>query len=73
MEGGPGKKEQGSYGQALSRHCFRAHQQRHDFIVVAPGHQDVEFLPCNGYLAHPFAKLTTSPTQPIYVLGTELD
>ncbi len=28
---------------------------------------------CTGYLAHPFAKLTTSPTQPIYVLGTELD
>jgi transposase-like protein len=28
---------------------------------------------CNGYLAHPFSKLTTSPTQPIYVLGTELD
>jgi hypothetical protein len=26
---------------------------------------------CNGYLAHPFAKLPTSPT--LLLLGTELD
>jgi len=30
-------------------------------------------LPCNGYLAHPFAKLPTSPTLPLFFLGTELD
>jgi hypothetical protein len=28
---------------------------------------------CTGYLAHPFAKQTTSPTQPLYDLGMELD
>ncbi len=48
MEGGLGKKEQESYGKVLSSHCFRAHKQLHDFIVVAPGHQDVEFLPAHG-------------------------
>src|SRR6266571_7241289 len=42
------KKEQGSYGKALSRQCFRAHQQHRDLIVVAPGHQGMEFLPAHG-------------------------
>src|SRR5438874_2714575 len=48
MEGGLGKKEQESYGKVLSSQCFRAHKQLHDFIFVAPGHQDVEFLPAHG-------------------------
>ena len=30
-------------------------------------------LTCNGYLAHPFAALPTSPTLPIFFPGTELD
>jgi hypothetical protein len=42
MEGGTGKKKQGSYGKALSSQYFRAHQQHHDHIFVAPGHQGIE-------------------------------
>src|SRR5258708_19910703 len=42
------KKEQGSYGKALSSQYFRAHQQHHDHIFVAPGHQGVEFLTAHG-------------------------
>src|SRR5215471_1017088 len=46
--GQDGPKEQGSYGKVLSRHYFRAHQQHHDFIFVAPGYRGVEFLTAHG-------------------------
>src|SRR5215472_7189379 len=42
------KKEQGSYGKALSSQYVYAHQQYHDHIFVAPGQQHGEFLPAHG-------------------------
>src|SRR2546421_6297917 len=44
MEKHQAKKENVSYGKAVSSQCFRAHQQRHDLIVVALGHKGREFL-----------------------------
>ncbi len=38
-------------------------------LDVGCGPGDVSLLACTGYLAHPFAKLSSSSSLPLYLLG----